>query len=189
VAGALGAGILSQLAADHDQYLHLLTTYAGPWFLIAFVIGRFASTWWRAVVRCTIFYAVAMVAFYGTVQITMGVGPGRLFVFWIGMSVLAGPALGVLGWASRRPGWRGAAAVAVMTGALLAEALLVAFRDHDPHRILLVAVDAVTAATACVATASDMRQARRTAVLVIPGFGVGACVFFLPSILVGSFLT
>jgi hypothetical protein len=99
-----------------------LANAASPWLVTAFAAGAIARDRSRGAISGALALSVAVATYYGGIAIR-SVAPADLGVVsaaWIGVAVIAGLAFGAAGgvWRSRRS----PIAVAVLAGALLAEA-------------------------------------------------------------------
>jgi hypothetical protein len=99
-----------------------LANAASPWLVTAFAAGAIARDRSRGALSGALALSVAVATYYGGIAIR-SVAPsdlGVVWAAWIGVALIAGLAFGVAGgaWRSRRS----PLAVAVLAGALLAEA-------------------------------------------------------------------
>jgi hypothetical protein len=186
----VGLGGLSVLGDRVDvetpwRVVALLGNLAAPWTLVAFAVGRFATSAWRGSLAGTVTSVTGVFAYYGVLLSLVGRGDGVPWapVVWTIVALVAGPVMGACGaWTAahrRRPS---VAAVALPAAALLAEALWygatarVWVIGHPWHRIDL----GIVAALILAALAFPPMLLRRNrvpmayALLVVMGFlGVG----------------
>lgn len=176
------AGAVTEVAALNPVTLNL-TTFSGMWIVTTAIVGRLAPTKARAIGGCFAYLWGMLVGFYAMRQVLQDAIPVRIAVFWFLLSLVACPVLGLLGWLSRRLSWPGAAAVAIITGALLAEGGAVALAFHDPDRFALVAFD-ILAGLAFLWWAPSTRGQRRRALCLLPvAVALGVVAFLSPRIL------
>lgn len=124
-AGAL-LGVLTQVGqgALPDDAAALLANSGGAWLLAAFAVGALMSSAERAATAGAVTLVVASFTFYESVDIFEGVGSDhRGALIWAVAGSVAGPVFAVAGyWARRCPSLR-PAALALVAGVLIAEAM------------------------------------------------------------------
>jgi Family of unknown function (DUF6518) len=111
------------LSADTPMIVLIaLANAAGPWLVTSFAAGALAPDRSRGAISGALALSIAVVTYYLGLAIR-DLAPADLAVVsiaWIGVAVVVGPVFGAAGgtWRSRRS----PVAVAILTGALLAEA-------------------------------------------------------------------
>jgi hypothetical protein len=132
VAG-LALGLFSGLGdrLPPDTFLHVvvaLANAAGPWLVTAFVVGALAGAPLAGALTATAALAAAVSVYYLTIYVAGNTvaDVARSAGVWLAVSVVVGPLLGAAGgaWARPRRAFDRIGAVALLAGALAAEAIL-----------------------------------------------------------------
>jgi Family of unknown function (DUF6518) len=119
---------------DHqNQWVAVMTNIGGPWLLLAFLMGMWASQVVEGGFLGALMLATAVFAYYGAYEITRGgsyptadsrylLGHG---IAWVPVAAVGGVGFGVAGslWRFGND-WQRPASVALLAGALIAEAIL-----------------------------------------------------------------
>lgn len=178
----IAAGVATELAAFVPVLLNL-TTFTGLWLTTAALLGRRSAGPRAAVFTATAYLLSMVAAFYPTRALLQGGDQTSFLIFWVVLGVVGGPVIGLLGNVSRGSDWWAAAAIACLTGSLLAEAGIVGLSFHDPDRFGLVAFDTV-AGLGFLVLAPTVSLVRRQAAMLLPLAAVlGAVVFYTAPLL------
>lgn len=158
-----------------------LANAVGPWVVVAFLVGSGELTARAGAAMGAIALLVAVACYYLAAQLALGsvfVDPQRATAVWGAVALLVGGPLGAAGATWAAGGRRAAAAVGLLSGLLLAEALVrfvevEGWTGYDLARTALqvAAVDAIVAA---LAPALLLRRDRAVAYGVALTVGVAA---------------
>lgn len=115
-----------------------LGNIGATWVLLAAMIGRASGGARTGAARGAFSLGTAAMSYYGLAALTGGRGdaapgdPARLVLFWLAVSAGGGAVFGALGQLARpEVGWKASAALAILGGALAAEALAYLFLSRD----------------------------------------------------------
>jgi hypothetical protein len=199
MAAAALLGTLAQLCAPVPP-LPDLTAVAGVWIALAAGAGwcaglgsppsrpttprpttRRPTTRRPLMVRSAVNGLLALLTAAIAVRVTQGLQHGGAdavspSTWWSALAIPVGAALGALGCLSRVRGWPGGAAVAVVCGLLVAEAVVLALSCHGRARWGVIGFDLTAAIFALLRTPADHGR-RRAALLLLPAvalLGAGA---------------
>jgi hypothetical protein len=123
LAGGLVAGALILAAHESRHAVAVAGEIGGPWVLAAFAVGTVSRTRGLGAVGGAVAMIAMLVGYYGPASMVEGVETAHAFRFWLLVALVAGPALGFVGWhaLSSAPVVR-VLSIAVLAGYLVAEA-------------------------------------------------------------------
>jgi len=168
----LAAGVCAQRADTAAAWLGELTSYAGPWLLIAAAAGILASSRREAATRGAALLLAGVASYYVTF-VAAGQGHAPLVAFaWLVAAIVLGPAIGAAGHLACRMPF----AAAALAGVLAGEALFVTLERVHPARWSIVAFDALAALAIVTVVPADAGRRRRALVLLAPAAVMGLLI-------------
>ena len=161
------AGFLAKLADKWDPMSADLASHLGLWVVLIAVIARLSPTRTSAAIWCAAFFVAMTIAYYGTAAFLFGNTAKVFATFWLVASLTATPLVAAVVQGTKMPGWRGALAIALPAGLLVAEALRLLVRVGLAEWVQ-IAFDLV-AASAIVAVWARGATARLQVVALLAG--------------------
>jgi hypothetical protein len=116
LAGGLVAGALILMAHESRNAVAVIGEIGGPWVLAAFAAGTISRNRGLAALAGVVAMVAMLIGYYGLASTVDGVETAHAFRFWLAAALVAGPALGFVGWHALSP----VAAVRVLSIAVLA---------------------------------------------------------------------
>jgi hypothetical protein len=125
-------GVVTRLAHDLPPEWQFIAKVGVPWLLVAFAVGAMAGGSGRAAIAGAGSLVIAVLAYYALPHVLHRPYYTPLGLWWLVVAAPGGALFGALG-NSWRSGRRVVTIAAILTGALVAEALVFAFwRLADP---------------------------------------------------------